>query len=123
MTDEKMENELMDLRKLRRTRPAVYLRFSDREFQRLMKDSLTTGRSLQQLLRESYFDRPPTSVLFHREDALQWFKELHRIGVNLNQVARSLNGGFREGFEDTLVQIRNDLNRIKDMVVSRSGAA
>ncbi len=81
---------------------ASCVRLSPSEYSRIQKDSKTSGKSIPELLRESYFDKPSTKVLMNKDDLAVLRKDLNRIGNNLNQVARRLNSGLMHGWSDTL---------------------
>jgi hypothetical protein len=47
--------------------------------------------------------------------------ELRRIGNNVNQIAKVLNSGFREGWNSALAQVRDDLDTLRRYVVGFYG--
>lgn len=108
----------LDLSKLKRKEPAAFVRFTESEFLTLTKDAIASGRNIQRLLKESYFGKGPNKILFHREDAQNFLRELHRIGVNVNQIAKALNSGFREGWYDAFGKIADDMNSLKKAILT-----
>ena len=79
-------------------RHAIYVRISPEEHQRLMADADTFGKSAPDLLRDGYFHGPPVTPLLAKGDTHTVVVALSRIGNNLNQIARQVNSGARQGF-------------------------
>ena len=63
-----------------------HVRFSDKEYKQVQKDSFKTSKSIPSLLKDTYFNGRPTEVLMSREDLKIVRKDLNKIGNNLNQV-------------------------------------
>ena len=78
-------------------RHAIYVRISPEEHQRLIADAETFGKSAPDLLREVYFQRPQATPLLAKSDTHTVIVALSRIGNNLNQIARQVNSGGRQG--------------------------
>ncbi len=78
------------------------VRMSPSEYKRMKKDSRTSGKSIPELLRDSYFGNLPVKVLVNKNDLDILRKDLNRIGNNLNQVAKRLNSGLMHGWSNTL---------------------
>ena len=87
------------------------VRFTDEEIARIEEDSLKTGWSIPTLLKERYFKGPRPLPLISEEDVKQHFAALGRIGNNMNQLARRLNSGIREGFVEELQEIQRLFDR------------
>ena len=83
-----------------------HVRFNEDEFARIEEDSANTGKSIPTLLKEKYFGGPRPLPLISKEDLKRHFGELGRIGNNMNQLARRLNSGIREGFVEELREIQ-----------------
>lgn len=96
----------------------ICVRVDEKQHRQLLADSIVTGKKIPSLLRDNYFERVPTNVLFHREDAKKLFKELNRIGVNINQMARAMNMGVLEGWSRKLEEVKNEVIALKDLVVT-----
>ena len=47
-----------------------HVRMSADEYSRIERDSIKSGKSIPELLRESYFSKPPLKVLFQKEDLI-----------------------------------------------------
>jgi len=83
-----------------------HVRFNEDEFARIEEDSINTGKSIPTLLKEKYFSGPRPLPMISKEDLKKHFGELGRIGNNMNQLARRLNSGIREGFVEELREIQ-----------------
>lgn len=94
------------------TRTAVYVRCSKAEYERLLHDTKMTGESAAVLLKKSYFSAAPLKPVLSKEDQKVLLTELMRQGNNINQIARKVNSGFREGLNEDLKEIRLSLTRI-----------
>jgi hypothetical protein len=95
-------------------RHAVYVRLTQEEHGRLAADAAVAGLSPPQLLRRRYFSRyAPLRPLMVRGEGQCVLSSLSRIGTNINQIARKVNSGFREGFIEALTQIAQDLHQLR----------
>lgn len=83
------------------------VRLTEDEHTRLQNDSELTGESIPDLLKRKYFSGQLLMPLLSHEDTTRLFGTLGRIGNNLNQIAKSLNGGVREGFFDEIKEIQD----------------
>ena len=79
-----------------------HVRLSPLEYKQIKKESKESGKSIPELLRNSYFGKLPRKVLVKENDLDVLRKDLNRIGNNLNQIARRLNSGLMHGWCDTL---------------------
>ena len=101
--------------------PGTLVRFSNSEWGQIANDSKVTGQSIPALLREAYFRNAPLIPLMSKEDLKVLLGQLHRIGNNINQIARSLNSGFREGFNDDFIEIKNTFSKLYRFLTSNYG--
>src|SRR5689334_2033248 len=92
-----------------RARMSRYVRFNPEEHRWLEEDEKRTGKTGSALLKEAYFGRKPTAVLMKDEDKNYLCIQINRIGNNVNQVAKRINSGFAQGFEQDLETIRAQL--------------
>jgi hypothetical protein len=88
------------------------VRFSDIEYQVIDADRISTGKSIPTLLKEKYFSGERPRPLFSKADHDAFSGEMGRIGNNLNQIARRVNSGIREGFVEELTTIQRSLDHI-----------
>jgi len=93
-TNETLSSKIPPLSK----RHAVYVRLSPEEHLRLTADAVTFGKSPPDLLREGYFRGAQATPLIAKSDIHSVIVALSRIGNNVNQIARQVNAGVRQGF-------------------------
>lgn len=98
---------------------ASCVRFNVQERTQIEEDSVSTGKSIPTLLKESYFGSPRPLPLMTRVDVQRLNGELGRIGNNINQLARRLNSGIREGFMSNLDEIQRSFDGIWLFLVSQ----
>ena len=91
-----------------------HVRFPAMEYQKLVKDSNKLRKSIPVLLRDAYFNRLPTKVLWGLEDLRQIISELNRIGNNINQIARKVNVSVMCGWHPVLEEAQADFIKLKD---------
>lgn len=96
-----------------------HVRFSPGEHTSLELDSVNTGKSIPQLLKESYFERSRPLPLMTKPDLAKISGELGRIGNNMNQIAKRLNSGIRAGFNEDIKVAQESLDRIWVFLSSR----
>ena len=99
-----------------------FVRFSEDEYKKIKEDSKTLGKSIPTLLRTNYFKGKIESPTFIKEDAEKILTALSRIGNNLNQIAKKVNSGFREGFQDSLSKVIDDITTMKRFVGGGHGS-
>lgn len=78
------------------------VRFSAEQFERIKGDARSFGQSIPELLRSAYFGRKKMMPRFSISDADRIVAAINRVGNNVNQIAKHLNSGFREGFQPLL---------------------
>ena len=100
---------------------ASFVRFSDEEHLAIQKLALEHGESIPELLKKCFFGNPPKQPIVSDENARAIMIGLNRIGNNLNQIARKVNTGFREGFISAFDEVRDDLRALKNFAVGLSG--
>lgn len=99
----------------------THVRFSEEEFLRIHEDSETLGETIPGLLKRVYFERAIVRPLLSHDAAQRVLVALARIGNNVNQIARRLNSGFREGWRDEIVQAIDELRMLRTYVGGSSG--
>lgn len=110
------QKELFEKQKLNRSRNVVYVRLTDQEFNRLVKDASLHNNTLPTQMKEGYFDGLPQKLLFSRQDADAIRGELRRIGVNINQIARHVNSGLREGMDGSFIQFQEAFHALVNLI-------
>lgn len=91
---------------------ASCVRFSKKERSQIDEDVVITGKSIPTLLKEKYFSGPRPLPLITRADLQKFNGDMGRIANNLNQLAKRLNSGIREGFVDELTVMQRSLDQI-----------
>jgi hypothetical protein len=102
-------------------KPASHVRFTIIEWTQLQNDQAVTGKSIPELLKSRYFKNGPLATLMSPAAQDYMLNELRRIGNNVNQIAKVLNSGFREGWNSALAQVRDDLDTLRRYVVGFYG--
>ena len=97
------------------------VRFSRGEYGQLENDTAIMGKTIPELLKESYFIGPAVTPLMSKEDFKVLMGQLGRIGNNINQIARKVNSGFREGFYDEIVAVRGAFTSLLVLLTSTYG--
>lgn len=89
-------NEIKPARK-KETRTNV--RFTEKEYALIEEAQRETGLSIPDLLKKAFFKhRTLLRPLLTKEQVDQVMSELRRQGNNLNQIAKQINSGLREGW-------------------------
>ena len=104
------------------SRLVAYVRFTPEEHSKIRKLAQMYGKTLPELLKECFFKNPPQQPSLSAEDARAMFISLNRIGNNVNQLARRVNSGFREGFIAAFDDVRDDLRALKNFAVGLNGS-
>lgn len=92
------------------------VKFTPIEYQKILKASTETGDSIPDILKKSFFDGPYGPPLINIEDARRIMVQLQKTGTNVNQIARHLNSGIREGFHKELGETAEELRLIRKYV-------
>lgn len=99
------------------SRRSSHVRFDGEEYRSIAEDAVNTGKSIPTLLKEKYFKGPRPLPLMAKADVGKVLGELGRIGNKVNQLARRLNSGIREGFVSELVEIQESLLLLMEFLV------
>lgn len=92
-----MDNEQKQLVRVREARTNV--RFTEAEFALVEQAQRETGLSIPDLLKKAFFKHQTLlRPLLSKEQVEQIMVELRRHGNNLNQIAKQINSGLREGW-------------------------
>ncbi len=98
------------------TEPRTNVRFTEEEFKKLEAESQRTGKSIPILLKTTYFKKEIKTSPFDKEDSKKILSALSRIGNNINQIARALNSGFREGFNKDIINANDELTLLRKYI-------
>ena len=77
---------------------STHVRFNDEVRQKLATEKKKTGKTIPKILIDAFLRKPTSKPVFSNEIGLDIRKELNRIGINLNQLARKVNTGLYEGW-------------------------
>lgn len=100
-------------------RLVAYIRLSPEEYSRVESDAKASGESMSEIMKRVYFAKKPVVLLMGKDDQKSLIGALGRIGNNINQVARVLNSGFREGFSDDLASVQRDFAALLTFLTAR----
>ena len=103
------------------TRFALYIRLSPDEYLRLAKESYMLGTTLQERVRHLCFSGAASQQsLFPVADKQEILIALSRIGNNVNQIARAMNCGIREGFNPNLDAMQSAFAQLIKMLTANT---
>ena len=97
------------------------VRFTPEEYREIHVASIVYGKSIPDLLKSVFFCNPPKQPVVSDENARAIIGALNRIGNNVNQLARQVNSGFREGFIVAFDDVRDDMRALKNFAVGLCG--
>ena len=103
------------------TQNRANIRFSEKEYQRLQKDAHLYKRTIPILMKDVYFRKKLLQPAMGPDDARRVHVELIRIGNNVNHIAKQLNSGFRQGFNPSVDEMRDDIRAIRHFVLGFQG--
>ena len=95
--------------------------FSENEYRRITNKANRLGKSIPSILKKSHFRKKPVTPVFSFDDAKKLISALARIGNNLNQIARKINSGFAEGYNDHLRSVSEEIRVLKTCAVGVRG--
>lgn len=99
----------------------IKFRVNNHELERLQKESNIHGASLSELAKNIALKRLPTTILLTNQDAKSIMLQLQKIGTNVNQMAKHLNSGIREGFHEGINQAVEQLKVIRQYISGAYG--
>jgi len=94
----------------------AHIRLSETEYKQAENLSRTLGRSIPQLFKSALFEGPIPSPLLSNDDAKSLMGQLQRIGNNVNQIAKHLNSGIREGFHKELNDVNEQIKVLRQYI-------
>tara|TARA_Y100000817_G_scaffold310967_1_gene302387 strand:- start:490 stop:834 length:345 start_codon:yes stop_codon:yes gene_type:complete len=112
---------LFDGKKDKNFRNQVNVKLSDQDYLRLYKQHQKIGRSMPSILRESWLNQIPTKVLLNTQEGERLIKEMNRLGININQIARRVNAGVGYGWNKGIQECAESLNAMKLMCMAAYG--
>ncbi len=113
--------ELQDITEPKKL-PSSHVRFTEKELvivHRMQKD---TGLSIPDLLKKALFRRVDlVRPLFSKEDVDRLMVELRRQGNNINQIAKHINSGMQQGWNQSFNSLVSGYVSIRHMISVNNG--
>lgn len=97
------------------------VRFTEKEWDRILREKDVTGRSIPELLKNRFFHYPAYVTALSPETQQAILMLHRRMSNNLNQIAKVLNSGFREGWSNGFLEVRNDLSEVRRLIAGVYG--
>ena len=101
--------------------PLIGVRLTPTQFLHLDGQAKATGKTIQDVIRDAVFAWQRPQPLLDEQRARTLNVELSRIGNNVNQIARALNTGMREGFHADFEGFQEDFRRFQRLIWDNHG--
>ena len=75
------------------SRLAAYVRFTQKQYERLRKEELVTGKSIPTIIRDRCFKGDPVQPVFTAVATEEVLRQLTYFNRNLNQLTRYMHSG------------------------------
>ena len=98
---------------------ATYVRLNKDEHAKFLAAATALGITIPQLIKKVMLHGPLPAPLMSANDHQVISTQLARIGNNVNQIARKVNTGFREGFVREFEALQNDFNALFAFLMGR----
>ena len=95
---------------------ASCVRLTEKEYLRLKRDEMTSGKSIPWLLKASYFEKDIVTPTLDVESRKAALRELGRIGCNLNQLVKQVNCGLISECKAEVDEMRNIFRTFKSFL-------
>ena len=102
-----------------KTRRAVYTRFTEDEFNRLLSDSENTGKPPQALLKERYFSKKPLIPFVPATEARKIADALNRMVSEINLIQLKFQQTPFEGLFTDLEEINRKISQIRAVIMTK----
>ena len=99
----------------------THIHFTDDEYATLKDDAMLYRKSIPDVIKAVYFRQALARPLLASDDARKILAELNRIGNNVNQIARQMNSGIRDGFNPAVDELRQEVAALRHMVMGAHG--
>jgi len=111
----------MNTKQTTQTKPNTFVRFKTPEYQLITEDSQKTNLSIPTLLKKSYFSKRHQFKLINTEEIKPIIFHLSKIGNNMNQIAKQLNAGIRNGFNTEYDNMADEFRKVQQILVTVYG--
>lgn len=102
--------------------PSSHVRFTEKEFAIVQRMQKETGLSIPDLLKKALFRRVDLlRPLLSKEDVDRVMVELRRQGNNINQIAKHINSGLQQGWNQSFNSLVNAYVSIRHMISVNNG--
>ena len=101
--------------------PTSHIRFSEQEYQRLLKDQNLTGKSIPWLLKTAYFKKEISTPPLDAETRKVVSRELSAIGNNLNQLAKKVHMEIFGNLKDEIQECLQDIKILRSYLGQNYG--
>ena len=98
---------------------ATYVRLKKDEHERIQNAAVAQGMSIPELMKHVVLKGPLPIPLMFPDEHRVISTELNRIGNNMNQIAKKLNSGFREGFNNEFENMQREFNKLWAFLMGR----
>lgn len=95
---------------------STFIRLTDDEHSKLQEIKRITGLSFPQIFKRALFNIHIKQPLVSKEQAREIIKELNRIGINVNQIARKLNSGIFNGYLEEIRNMEHAITKMKQTI-------
>lgn len=102
-------------------RLVAYVRLTKDEYEKVKISSQSTGKTVPTLLKEAFLKGGIVIPKFSNDDTRVLARHLSSIGNNLNQIARHLNSGLREGWCLDFERVCKEFTDFKSFLANKNG--
>ncbi len=99
----------------------IKFRTTDEELNQITANAQTFGLSVTAFAKMRTLDGGLVTPKFSNEEARGIMLQLQKWGTNLNQIARQINSGIREGFNDQFQFLGEQLRLIRKTISESNG--
>lgn len=115
MTEDQIKTEPKKL-------PSSHVRFTEKELLIVQRMQRETGLSVPDLLKKALFRRVDlVRPLLSKDDVERIMVELRRQGNNINQIAKQLNSGLSQGWNQSFNSLVSAYVSIRHMISVNNG--
>ena len=101
--------------------PSIYVQLTDEEMKQVENLCISYGEKVQRLFRRLIFGVELPKVVLHPESGRDLLTAVHRIGNNVNQIAKRVNQGVTRGWYHEFERTAEELNGIKELLRKHLG--
>jgi hypothetical protein len=91
----------------------AHVRFTEREYRRIFRMHLETGKSMQTLLKEAFAKGNIPKPTLNPDECKAVLNAIKAIGQKINLVTKHVNSGVTEGYEEDITEVLDDFRTLK----------